>query len=178
MNGFILHQFNINRLFRSHCEFTRLLLFFLDAFLCRIVDKTLSVFLSSLEFQTNDLNAGTTWERRKNLSSRMHHFAACYTTKKFGARKSLLSQPACVCTWQRVAKEGGRVTHVANSISSPLFSFFSATFSHPHFRLRLPSVLRTHSNVVESEETTIQPKSRYKKIRQTWNQLFINFHGI
>lgn len=94
------------------------------------------------------LNAGTTWERQKNLSSWIHHFAACYTTKKFGARKSLLSQPACVCTWQRVAKEGGCVTHVANSISSalclyasfpfpPLFFFLSATFSHPRFRLRL-----------------------------------------
>ncbi|EFN73845.1 hypothetical protein EAG_06487 [Camponotus floridanus] len=34
------------------------------------------------------LNAGTTWERQKNLSSWIHHFAACYTTKKFGARSN------------------------------------------------------------------------------------------
>lgn len=91
-------------------------------------------------------NIGAT---KKNLSSWIHHFAACYTTKKFGACKSLLSPRASVrgsvSRKKGVVRHSRRKFHLLRPLSlcqlsiSSFFPFFfsPATFSHPRFRLRL-----------------------------------------
>lgn len=96
---------------------------------------------------------------KKNLSSWIHHFAACYTTKKFGACKSLLSPRASVrgsvSRKKGVVRHSRRKFHLLRPLSlcqlsiSPFFPFF---FTRDIFASALsPSsslpVLRTRTNV-------------------------------
>lgn len=141
-HAFILHQFKIN----------------LNLIACFAVivqiHTSIVPFCDAFRFISN----GTRLHRRQTLlgflirpcrvPNERHLYAGSdkkicrlgYTISRLATRqrssahkcKSFLSQSACVCTWQRVAKEGGCASPASQTPSPPPFVFMSA-FHFPLF---------------------------------------------